>query len=78
MTFGEVLKSQREAVGMTQTQLADAVGLKQSDISRWERDERIPRWEMIQRIADALGVSTEALRTIEPPTSDDPETTPTP
>lgn len=42
--------------GMTQKQLADALGVGQSIIARWETGGRVPKMQTLQRIAAALGV----------------------
>lgn len=42
--------------GMTQKQLADALGVGQSIIARWETGGRVPKMQTLQRIAEALGV----------------------
>lgn len=47
----------REEAGMTQAQLAGAVGTAQSVIARLEggRDQRVPRFDLLDRIAAAVG-----------------------
>lgn len=47
----------RMAAGLTQKQLADAVGSKQAEVTKWERGEREPRASKLKQIADALGCS---------------------
>ena len=42
MTFGETIREAREARGLTQTALAEAVGLSSSRLSRIERDKQDP------------------------------------
>lgn len=42
--------------GMTQKQLADALGIGQSLVARWETGGRVPKMQTLQRIAAALGV----------------------
>lgn len=51
----------RIAKGWTQRQLADALGVGQSIIARWETGGRTPKMQTLQRIADALGVDWLAL-----------------
>ena len=61
-TFGERLKHLRQAAGWTQQQLAERAGLVQSNVSHLERGEREPSWEVLGRLADALGVRLDAFR----------------
>jgi transcriptional regulator with XRE-family HTH domain len=58
-TTGDRIKAAREAAGLTQQQLADAVqaGGGQRQISNWETDFRTPRRETLERIAEACGVT---------------------
>ena len=51
----------RQARGMTQRQLATAVGLNPSAISRIERGDRDPPATTCARLAKALGVPMEQL-----------------
>lgn len=51
----------RLAAGMTQGQLAEAIGQTQKDVSRWERGVYKPRAEVLIRIAGTLGCSIEDL-----------------
>jgi DNA-binding XRE family transcriptional regulator len=51
----------RMAAGMTQAQLAEAIGCKQLTISRWERGEFSPNASALQRLSDVLGCPMEDL-----------------
>lgn len=62
MTFAELLKAKREAAGLTRLELARAAGVKPPSISFYELGKSGPGWVNLQRLADALGVSTEELR----------------
>jgi Zn-dependent peptidase ImmA (M78 family)/DNA-binding XRE family transcriptional regulator len=46
----------RGAQGMTQADLADAVGVTQPSISQWEKGLRMPEPKHLERLASALGV----------------------
>ncbi len=61
MKFGFYLKSQREAAGYTQTELAKQTGLTQAAISRWEDDLRIPNIENCLILAEFYGISIDEL-----------------
>lgn len=51
----------RMAAGMTQAQLAEAIGVKPQQIGSWERGDRHPKLDALQRMADALGCDVSAL-----------------
>ena len=59
--MGEKLRAAREAAGLTQTQLADKVGVQQRDISRWENGRREPGVLIVKKMAQALGCSMDDL-----------------
>jgi transcriptional regulator with XRE-family HTH domain len=60
--IGGRLRELREQKGLTQSQLAELVGVKRDAIARWEADVREPGWSNAVALADALGVSTEEFR----------------
>ncbi len=53
---GQKIRELREAQGLTQLQLADKAGLKQSHVSRLENAEHTPTYLTLEKIAGALGV----------------------
>ena len=59
-TLGQRLKKAREHAGISQSELADAVGIRQSAISRIERDEALTTG-FASRLAKACGVRTDWL-----------------
>lgn len=60
-SIGEVLETARRASGMTQEQLAEAAGVTQTALSRYEHDLRTPEPEVLECLAQALGVTTDLL-----------------
>jgi transcriptional regulator with XRE-family HTH domain len=54
MNFGEKLKQIRTEKNMTQPQLAEAIGIEQSYLSKLENDKSVPSAEMFQSIIKAL------------------------
>lgn len=60
-TFGENLKNERKLCGLTQTQLADRLGIKQQQLSEWERDKVEPTLYNILAIIRALDTTFEDL-----------------
>lgn len=61
--FGKRLKELREEKGMTQPELASKTGLTKDGIAQLEQGRRLPAWETVQALCDALGVSCESFRT---------------
>lgn len=59
--MGEKLKAAREAAGMSQTELAEAVGRYQKDISLYEKGLREPGALTLKKMAQALGCSMDSL-----------------
>lgn len=51
----------RMAAGMTQAQLALAIGVKPQQIGNWERGIRNPKIDALQKMADALGCDLSDL-----------------
>jgi transcriptional regulator with XRE-family HTH domain len=49
----------RKQAGLTQTELADAIGVPQTTIANWEWSESPPRSEVLPRLAKVLGVRVE-------------------
>ena len=59
--IGATIRKLREAKGMTQEQLADAVGMMRGNISRIEAAKHRPTLETLERIAKALKVAVVEL-----------------
>ena len=60
----------RRRQGLSQTDLALRIGSTRAQISRYERGAYEPRAEMLGRLADALGTTTDFLITGREPDSD--------
>ena len=61
MDLGANIKRAREAAGITQTQLAERLEVRQIEISRWENNNRTPNVLTFGRICKAIGVSADKL-----------------
>lgn len=59
--FGRNIKALREAKGLTQTELADMLGVSLWSVSGWEAKGRLPRQETLTDIAARFNVSTDDL-----------------
>lgn len=55
------IKSIRLKRGITQKELAEKIGVKQKDISRWENDVYKPKVNKLIRIAEALSCDIKDL-----------------
>ena len=60
-TFAERLRELREKAGLTQQQLAEASGLPVGSLRNYEQGQREPYWQVVFKLAAALGVSCEAF-----------------
>lgn len=56
MTLNNI-KQIRESKGMTQKELAEAVGIKQVNISQYENGTKKPKLERLKKITNVLNVS---------------------
>ena len=61
--IGDRIKKSLECKGMSQRQLADSLDMTETSISRYIRGQRIPSAQIIGRIANAIGVTTDYLIT---------------
>ena len=59
--FPQRLKELRLKKGLTQTELGEKVGVKQSTFTNWENGKREPNFETIIKLADLLEVSLDWL-----------------
>ena len=51
---GQAIFQRRRALGMSQEELAEKVGIGQQSLSRMEQGKTAPRFERLQNLADAL------------------------
>ena len=56
MTRGEKIRELREKLGMTQTELAEKIGVSKSMVSAYENDIRKPSFSVLESLSEALGV----------------------
>lgn len=57
MTIGENMKRIRRIKGITQKQLGEKMGVTQQRIAQFELDKILPKYETVEKIAEALGVN---------------------
>ena len=65
MTIGEKIKYFRTRIGITQGKLAELSGIHPVSIRKYETNKMIPQAQQIDRIAEALGVSSFAIAGFE-------------
>ena len=64
MTFGEKVKNLRKTKGLSQTQLAEAIGVTNRAVRSWEVEGRYPKQhDLYQKLADSLGCDISYLMT---------------
>lgn len=63
--IGPTIKIRRHQLAMSLNALAEEAGISPSHLSRIERGLTVPSYDVLDRIADALGSDLSALRTEE-------------
>ena len=61
MNFGDAIKEQREKKGLSQSQLALMIEVKQQNISRWESMSNTPNILDCMKLADFFNVTLDEL-----------------
>jgi len=59
--FGEHIHSLREAAGLSQQQVADALGISQPAYALWERKNVAVRIEQLRTLSEILGTPVDVL-----------------
>ncbi|MBQ8164968.1 MAG: helix-turn-helix domain-containing protein [Clostridia bacterium] len=66
---GTTIKRLREAKGLTQTELAEKIGVGSKAVSKWETAKGLPDISLIEPLSKALGVSVMELMSGDPVTN---------
>jgi transcriptional regulator with XRE-family HTH domain len=61
VALGRAVRLRREEIGLTQEALADAADLDATSIRGLERGTSNPTWDVVDRVARALGVALHEL-----------------
>ena len=61
VSFGENLKKARKDAEMTQSELAQRVGITERSVYNYEKNSRAPKVDIVEKFAQALGVPSEIL-----------------
>ena len=65
--LGELLRTRREALGLTQRGLAEKISVEASHVAFIESGRRKPSLKLIARIADVLGIDRQELLVLAHP-----------
>lgn len=61
VVWGIRIREARQAAGYTQASLAEAIGVDQANVSRWERGAATPRDTRRRQLGELLGVDPSVL-----------------
>ncbi len=65
-TLGKRIMQSRKALGLTQDQLAERLGVTAQAVSKWENDQSCPDINSLPKLAEIFGTSVDALLGREP------------
>ena len=60
-TLGKRIMQHRKNMGLTQDQLAEKLGVTAQAVSKWENDQSCPDINMLPKLAELFGTTTDAL-----------------
>ena len=61
MNISDRILEQRKIKGMSQSELADAIGVSRQSVSKWESEQSLPDMDKIILMSDLFGVTTDYL-----------------
>lgn len=61
MELGERIKQIRESKNLSQKEVSEKIGVSYQQLAQWEKGTRNPTYRNIEKIANALNVSTLSL-----------------
>lgn len=61
MSFGEIIRSARRRLNLTQSELAAKLKCTKTAVSKWEADKSVPPLARIKTLAEALEIMPDAL-----------------
>ena len=75
MTIADRIQSLRKSKGMSQEELADAVGVSRQAVSKWESEQATPDLDKVVIMSDIFEVTTDyLLKGIDPVKNDEHKT----
>ena len=60
-TLGDRIREYRTSIRMTQADFANRLGITGASVSAYENGTRLPSYDVLVKIADILGVTTDEL-----------------
>lgn len=72
-TTGDKIREAREAKGMAQAELAQALGVTRNAVSMWENDKNGPAIAKLLKLCAVLGISPDSMRPPPSPAPPEPE-----
>ena len=57
--IGKYIETKRKALGITQVQLAERLGMNDKSVSKWERGICLPDVSVYMELCEILGISTK-------------------
>ena len=63
--IGKFIQSQRKEKGLTQTQLAEKLGVSDKTVSKWETGNGLPEVSLMQPLCEILGITVNDLLSAE-------------
>ena len=67
MTLGQRIRERREALGLSQEQVAEKMGVSRQAVGKWESDDARPSTDNLLRLAALLVVEVQELASGETP-----------
>ncbi len=61
MTFGQRMRSRREALSISPEEMADKIGVSRPTVVRYELDTKMPPLMVAKSIAEVLGCTVDNL-----------------
>ena len=61
MNFGANLRDYRKAIGLTQKELGERIGVTSQAVNKWENGSRLPRMYDVLKICEVLGCTPDDL-----------------
>ncbi len=62
MSLGRIIARIRNEKGLRQADVAETLGVHQSYVARWERDQMRPRAELLEKLAEVLDTPVQELQ----------------
>lgn len=61
MTIGEKITKLRSALGFSQEQLAEKLGVSRQSVSKWEMDQALPQIDKVLQLCELFDITTDEL-----------------